>query len=181
MNKYETIRLETDRLILDQGNSEDSKFIYQYDYIKCTGIDNQNEIKKLEEPIDFIGDNKKEYYNSCKKEKMYDWYVYLKDKNIPVANIVIDRENEKESSIEASYNTHPEYWGKGYVPEALDKIMSYLKRLGYKKVYIHLYHGNDKSKRVCEKLGFKYVSKKEEFYAPTNKMIMNYEYMKELD
>ena len=54
--------------------------------------------------------------------------------------------------------------GNGYIPEALREIIQYLKKLNYKKIIIHFYEGNDKSKRVCEKLGFKFVKKEPKYF-----------------
>ena len=180
MKKYETINIETDRMILKKGDSFASKKVYEYDLTKCTGIDGQNELVKFDNPIDFIGDNVEEYYNECENDKIYDWYLYLKKDNIPIGNILADREDET-GAIELSYNIHPDYWGKGYATEAVQSIIEYLKELKYKKVIIHFYDGNNKSKRVCEKLGFKLNSKELKFYKPTNKNIEEYEYVLDLD
>lgn len=177
MKKYETKRLKTERLIIDKGTSFDCKKIYEYDLTKCTGVDGRNELVKFEKPMDFIGKNSKEYYEKCEKDKFFDWYVFLKNTNEPVANIVADRVNEEEKSIEISYNTHPKYWGNGYVPEALKEILKYLKSLGYKKIVTHFFEGNEKSKRVCEKLGFKFQKKELKYFKPGDKYINDYEYI----
>ena len=174
MNTYKTEKLETERLIIDKGDSYACKKIYEYDLTKCTGIDGQNELIKFEEPIDFIGDNQEQYYKECEENKIFDWYVYLKDNKIPVANILADR--EENGSIEISYNVHPNYWGNGYAPEAIREIIKYLHSVGYIKILIHFYDGNEKSKRVCEKLGFKFVNREEKYYQPTNKKIYENEY-----
>ncbi len=179
MKKYETKRLETERLIIAKGNSNDCKKIYEYDLTKCTEIEDISELVKFEKPIDFIGEDPKKYYEKCEKDKFFDWYVFLKNTKEPVANIMADKENSKEKSIEISYNTHPKHWGNGYVPEALKEISNHLKSLGYKKIVAHVFKGNKKSIRVLEKLGFKYVKKELSFYKPLNKYIDDYEY--ELD
>ncbi|MDD3341471.1 MAG: GNAT family N-acetyltransferase [Bacilli bacterium] len=178
---YDTKKLETKRLIIDKGNSESCKKIYEYDLIKCTEIDSQNSLVKFEEPPDFIGDNAKGYYNECQESHMFDWYVYLKKGNIPVANIIADRENIIEKSIELSYNTHPNYWGNGYITEALEEILKFLKNIGYAKIVIHFYEGNNKSKRVCEKLNFKFVKKEKKLYEPSNKIIDENKYVLEFE
>ena len=177
MRKYETKRLETNRLIIDKGTSLACKKIYEYDLTKCTGVDGRNDLVKLKEGIDFIGENKDEYYKECENERMFDWYIFLKNSNEPIGNIIADRESDKDSSIEISYNAHPDYWGNGYIPEALREIIQYLKKLNYKKIIIHFYEGNDKSKRACEKLGFKFVKKEPKYFKPTNKYINDYEYI----
>ena len=179
MKKYETKELKSERLIIKKGDSSASKKVYEYDLTKCTGIDGQNEIIKFAKPIDFIGNNAAEYYMECENEKIYDWYLYLRENNIPVGNVLADREDEN-GNIELSYNIHPDYWGYGYAVEAIKSIIEYLKKLNYKRIVIHFYDGNDKSKRVCEKLNFTFNKKEKKFYAPTNKQIDEYEYILEL-
>lgn len=107
---------------------------------------------------------------------MYDWYLYLKNDNSPVENIIADREDEN-GSIELSYNIHPKFWGSGYSFEAIETIIDYLKQQGYKRIVIHFYEGNNKSKRVCEKLKFSLNKKETKYFKPTNKYIDEYEYI----
>ena len=35
---------------------------------------------------------------------------FKKNWNEPIGNIIADRESDKDSSIEISYNAHPDYW-----------------------------------------------------------------------
>lgn len=179
MNNYITAYLETDRLIIKKGDSNSSMKVYEYNFTKCTGIDNQNELIKLDRPTDFIGDDADAYYENCKKEKVFDWFLYLKENNYPIGNIIADREID-DYSIEIAYNMHPSYWNKGYITEALTKVFEYLKLIGYKKIILHFYEGNEKSKRVCKKLNFKYNKKVNKLYMPTNSMIDEYEYTLDL-
>ena len=176
MNNYTTAYLESERLIIKKGDSASCKKVYEYDLTKCTGIDQQNELVKFDKQIDFIGQDSESYYEDCQKEKMFDWYIYLKENNFPIGNIIADREIE-DFPIEISYNMHPDFWNKGYITEALREVVDYLKLIGYKKIIIHFYEGNEKSKKVCEKLGFKYYKKTNKLYKPTDKMIDEYEYI----
>ena len=57
------------------------------------------------------------------------------------------------------------------------EISNYLKSLGYKKIVAHFYEGNEKSKRVCEKLGFKFQKKELDYFKPGDKYINDYEYI----
>ena len=84
MNSYITTYLESDRLIIKKGDSNSCKKVYEYDLTKCTGIDQQNELVKFDKPIDFIGQDSESYYEDCQKEKMFDWYIYLKENNFPI-------------------------------------------------------------------------------------------------
>lgn len=49
------------------------------------------------------------------------------------------------------------YWGQGLIPEAVKALLSRcFDVLSLDAVWCGYYDGNDKSKRVCEKCGFKY-------------------------
>ena len=156
MNKYETVELNTENLVIKKGTSQDCIKIYEYDMLKCRGIAGEDVIVKSDKENNFIGDNVDEYYNYfCKEEKMYDWYVYLKPNLVPIANITADREIEDIKAIELAYNMHPDYWRKGYMTEALKAVMKYLFSLGYENIIMGYDEGNIKSKNLIKKLGLK--------------------------
>ena len=49
------------------------------------------------------------------------------------------------------------YWGQGLIPEAVKVLLERcFNELGLSAVWCGYYDGNDKSRRVCEKCGFKY-------------------------
>lgn len=150
---YETVRLETKRLVLKKGTSKDCIKIYEYDMQKCRGIAGEDVLVKSDKKVDFIGDNVEEYYNNLKEEKMYDWYVYLKPNLDPIANIVADRQIDEIKAIELAYNMHPDYWRKGYMQEAIKAVMEYLFSIGYENIIMGYEDGNIKSKNLINKLG----------------------------
>ena len=48
-------------------------------------------------------------------------------------------------------------WGQGLIPEAVAAVMNYARgTLGKSALWIGFYDGNDKSRRVAEKCGFRY-------------------------
>ena len=150
---YETKKLITDRLVIKKGTSEDCIKVYEYDLLKCRGIAGEEELVKTNLPIDFIGNDSKKYYEKCEKNKVYDWYIYLKD-GTPIGNVTADRQNENINSIELAYNLHPNYWRKGYMSEAIAEIINYLFTIGYENIIVGYDTGNYKSKAFAEKLGF---------------------------
>lgn len=178
LNKYETTELKTNRLILKKGISEDCIKVYEYDMLKCRGVGGIDIIEKSLSKIDFIGNDNKKYYEQCKTKKMYDWYIYLND-GTPIGNIVADREDDNISSIELSFNMHPNYWRKGYMTEAIKCIISYLLDNYYDNIVIGYETGNIKSKSFIEKLGFRYyktinnVYEKNGINIDVNLLIMN--------
>ncbi len=53
------------------------------------------------------------------------------------------------------YTLHPDYWGRGYVPEAARALIDEaFKKLGLHKIELTCFGYNVQSQRVAEKLGF---------------------------
>lgn len=62
-----------------------------------------------------------------------------------------------EREAEIGYWIGKPYWGQGLIPEAVRALLSRsFNELGLDAVWCGYYEGNSKSKRVCEKCGFKY-------------------------
>lgn len=63
----------------------------------------------------------------------------------------------KEGEAEIGYWLGRPFWGHGYIPEAVKTLLARcFSELRLRAVWCGYYEGNDKSKRVCEKCGFKY-------------------------
>ena len=169
-NKYDTKELECERLVLKKGTSEDCIKVYEYDMLKCRGVGGINVLEKSLNKIDFIGSDSEKYYDECIKNRMYDWYVYLKD-GTPIGNVVADREDNSINSIELSFNMHPNYWRKGYMTEAVKCIINYLLDNYYDNIIIGYDTGNVRSKSFIEKLGFNYYKTIKNVYEKNGIMI----------
>ena len=58
---------------------------------------------------------------------------------------------------EIGYALHPEYWGRGLIPEAVRAILEYgFTAMGLQTIWCCHYQENLKSQRVIEKCGFRY-------------------------
>lgn len=65
--------------------------------------------------------------------------------------------NMKEGEAEIGYWIGRPYWGQGLIPEAVKALLARcFNELKLDAVWCGYYKGNMKSKRVCEKTGFKY-------------------------
>ncbi len=63
----------------------------------------------------------------------------------------------KQQEAEIGYWIGKPYWGQGLVPEAVKSILARcFNELDLEAVWCGYYEGNLKSKRVCEKCGFKF-------------------------
>lgn len=143
---YETPQLETERLILKRGTLEDLQKVYEYNFAKLRDIGGEFVFEKY--------DSKKIEGWEIPEPETYDWVIYLKDTMEPIANVVADREQKDIKAIEIAFNTHPNYWRKGYTSEAIIEIMRFLFRQGYENIICGYDEGNFKSKAIGEKLGF---------------------------
>ena len=64
---------------------------------------------------------------------------------------------KKDDECELGYWIGKPFWGQGLIPEAAKEIIRHgFENLGMKKIWCGYYDGNNKSKRVQEKLGFRY-------------------------
>ena len=85
--------------------------------------------------------------------------IVLKETGLPVGCIGFHRNDlaVKDDEQELGYWLGVPYWGQGIVPEAARELLRHaFQDLGLARVWGGYYDGNEKSKRVQEKLGFRY-------------------------
>lgn len=89
--------------------------------------------------------------------------VVLKDSGEPVGCCGIMVSNSLHSAVmkrgeaEIGYWIGKPYWGQGLIPEAVEALISRcFNQLSLDAVWCGYYEGNDKSRRICEKSGFKF-------------------------
>lgn len=153
------IPIETERLIIKHGQTEDYVKVHEFDFNYLQDVDgNFKYVKRDPDEIRswFANDSSmEEHYNRLEKNKSYDFIIYLKNTLEPIGDIGFDRYNEELNGLEISCYLHPNYWGNSYAKEALIGAMEYIYSLGFDNIIYGYYKGNIKSKRNCEKLGFK--------------------------
>lgn len=63
----------------------------------------------------------------------------------------------REDECELGYWLGKPFWGRGYMPEAVAALLRHgFEDLGMTTIWCGYYEGNEKSKRVQEKVGFRY-------------------------
>ena len=61
-------------------------------------------------------------------------------------------------SDEIGYALSPAYWGRGLIPEAVERLIAYgFQDLGLREIWCAHYQENVRSRRVIEKSGFAYM------------------------
>ena len=149
-----TRMLETERLILRRWKESDAEDLYKYASNPDVGpIAGWPPHQSIEESLDVIKNvfNGKEAYAICLKED---------GKAIGAIELKLNGHTdmtERDDECELGYWLGKPFWGQGIMPEAAREILRHaFEDIGMSKVWCGYYEGNTKSKRVQEKVGFKY-------------------------
>ncbi len=110
--------------------------------------------------------------------------VVLKETDEPVGSCGIMFSNSlhtaemSQSEAEIGYWIGKPYWGQGLIPEAVNALLSRcFNELKRSAVWCGYYDGNIKSKRVCEKCGFKYHHTNHNILSPLDDMRTEHLYL----
>lgn len=145
---------ETERLIMRRWEESDAEDLYIYASDPDVGpIAGWPPHQNVEESHGVIKNvlNGKEAYAICLKED---------GKAIGAIELKLNGHTdmtEKDDECELGYWLGKPFWGQGLMPEAAREILRHaFEDIGMSKVWCGYYEGNAKSKRVQEKVGFKY-------------------------
>ena len=87
----------------------------------------------------------------------YDWGVVYRPDAKMIGTCGFTRFSEENNSAECGYVLNPAYWGRGIAAEALFEVMRFgFLRLGLHRIECRYMIGNDRSRRVMEKVGMTY-------------------------
>lgn len=146
--------LKTDRLILRPWEETDAKSLYEYAKNPNVGpIAGWPPHKNVEESVEVIRNvfHGAECYAICEKED-----------NLAIGAIELKLKGhtdmtDKEDECELGYWLGEPFWGKGYMTEAAKELIRHgFEDLNMSTIWCGYYDGNDRSKRVQEKVGFVY-------------------------
>lgn len=146
--------METERLILRRWEDSDAEDLYKYasdpDVGPIAGWPPHQSIDESREVIRSVF-NGREAYAICLKED---------GKAIGAIELKLNGHTdmtERDDECELGYWLGKPLWGQGLMPEAAREILRHaFEDIGMSKVWCGYYEGNAKSKRVQEKVGFKY-------------------------
>jgi ribosomal-protein-alanine N-acetyltransferase len=145
--------LETDRLLLREWNIEDAADVYEYAKSKRVGPmagwkphENVEESKQIVQMFTKENDT---------------WALVLKQSSKVIGSVGLHGKDVDERML--GYVLGEDYWGQGMIVEAARKALEYaFDTLKVNRVSVFHYPFNEQSKRVIEKLGFRYVGNKEQ-------------------
>ena len=146
--------LETERLLLRKWNDADAESLFEYAKDPEVGpIAGWPPHRSVEESLDVIRNvfNGAECYAVCEKEN---------GKAIGAIELILNGHTdmtERDDECELGYWLGKPFWGRGYIPEAAREMIRHgFEDLGMNTIWCGYYEGNQKSKRVQEKVGFVY-------------------------
>lgn len=146
--------LQTERLMLRSWEEGDAKSLYEYARNPDVGpIAGWPPHKSVEESRDIIRNvlSGAEAYAIC-----------LKSDNRAIGAIELKLNGhtdmtDRDDECELGYWIGKPFWGQGMVPEAAREMLRHaFEDMGMRKVWCGYYDGNEKSRRVQEKCGFRY-------------------------
>ena len=145
--------METERILLRPWREEDAAALFKYasdpaigpiaGWPPHTSVENSREVIRdiLSAPETYA--------------------VVLKETNEPVGSVGImlgdgiHSAEMEEGDAEIGYWIGVPYWGKGLIPEAVNRLLARcFEEMGIRRVWCGYYDGNRKSRRVMDKCGF---------------------------
>lgn len=156
--------IKTERLMLRKWKETDAESLFEYAKDPEVGlIAGWPPHGSKEESLDVIKNvlNGAECYAICEKEN---------GKAIGSIELKLNGHTDmtdRDDECELGYWLGKPFWGRGYMPEAAREIIRHgFEDLGMNTIWCGYYEGNQKSKRVQEKLGFVYHHTCTDVYVP---------------
>lgn len=146
--------LETNRLILRPWLESDAEELFKYAKDPRVGpIAGWPVHRSVSESKDIIKD-------VLSAPNMFA--IVLKETNLPIGSIGLMKGKQSnldisETEAEVGYWIGVPHWRKGFITEAINKVVEYaFEKLSLEKLWCGYYEGNIKSKGAQEKVGFTY-------------------------
>ena len=146
-------KLETERLLLTEFVKNDARELFKMrSNVKVMKYLDREPHKSIEESELMIEEIIKIYNNN----EGINWVIRKKDKLNFIGYIGYWRMRKEDVRAEIGYAMNPEYWGNGYMHEALTEVINF----GFNKICLHSIEANVNpnninSIKILEKFNFK--------------------------
>ena len=146
--------IKTERFLIRAYELEDSNKVYKVLNTKeisdmMPAIPHPYPRDKVEWWINFVNDR-------ISEGRAYEFGIFLND-NTYIGNCELNIVEEDKKSAYIGYFIDPKYWGNGYATEASTEMIKFgFEQLNLNKIIGRCKKENIRSKKVLEKLGFKY-------------------------
>lgn len=142
--------LETERLILREWQDSDVDDLVE-------GLNNLNVSRWLAfVPYPYTEKHAQYYIDSIKNSNDYNFAIVLKSENKVIGNVSISSVSKIHLTAGGGIWLNEKYQGYGYGTEAFNKRIDFaFNELGLRKLENGYFSGNEASKKMQEKLGYK--------------------------
>ena len=144
--------IETKRLLLKNIGVDDREFIYSQ-------FSDEAVTRYLfdEEPlIDIQGaDEIIKFYLKPEPRLQHRWIIVRKSDGMKMGTCGYHCWNRAKCRVEVGYDLKEEFWGNGYMEEAMKEIIKFaIDEMDLEEIVACIYFDNHRSIRLAEKLGF---------------------------
>jgi len=148
-------QIETERLILKNISPEDRDFVFA-----LFSNEDVNAFLFDAEPVENIqgADEIVTFYTKAEPRNMHRWILVRKEDGAKLGTCGFHCWNKETGECDVGYDLYPDYWGKGYMSEALAAILQFAKNeMKVSKINACIYTENISSLKLAEKLDFSFV------------------------
>ena len=154
--------LETERLLLRLMSSEDTDFVFRH-----FGDVMINEFLMDEPPVSEYAQAEEivQFYAESLGKSFNRWVMIEKSSHQPIGTCGFHKWDKRNRRSEIGYDLSPDYWGKGFMTEALSAVITNgFERMGLNRIEALVYVENEPSVRLLKKLGFRQEALLRDYY-----------------
>jgi ribosomal-protein-alanine N-acetyltransferase len=162
------IDLQTEKLLLKNIENADRDFVFKEFSNKNDDI---NKYLYDAEPLTDISgaDEIINFYLKSEPRNQHRWVIIRKTDNTKIGTCGFHAWDRINSKVEIGYELLREYWGNGYMHEAIVEIIKFSKEImQIKEITADIYVENIKSINLAEKIGFELTGTKNYFFRGKN-------------
>ena len=144
--------LNTERLLLRNISLEDADFFFQElsNPIVWKYMIDEEPFRNIDDAIKWIN----VYNNEVIAHNR--WVIIEKESSKRLGTCGFHNWDKRNNRVEIGCDLLPEYWGKGYMYEALSKAIDFaFHEMKANRISAHVHTKNSRSMKLLEKLGFK--------------------------
>ncbi|SHK26186.1 ribosomal-protein-alanine N-acetyltransferase [Clostridium cavendishii DSM 21758] len=144
--------IETERLFLKNISMDDREFIFRQfsDDVVNRYLFDTEPLTDVEGADEIIG-----FYIQPEPRLQHRWIIVRKADGIKMGTCGFHCWNHEEGKVEIGYDLKEEFWGNGYMQEAMKEVITFaIKNMSIKEINACIFIDNKRSSHLVENLGF---------------------------